>query len=100
MKLISKSIFLDYLSCPKDAWFHLNKPELEEFKISETQQNIYNLGNEAEEYAKKLKIFSGMKEVESRGSESKKEVDALMAQKYQQYTSLHLLQMDILFAVM
>ena len=81
MKLISKSIFLDYLSCPKDAWFHLNKPELEEFKISETQQNIYNLGNEAEEYAKKLKIFSGMKEVESRGSESKKEVDLLMTQK-------------------
>lgn len=81
MKLISKSIFLDYLSCPKDAWFRLNKPELEQFEISDTQQNIYNLGNEAEKYAKKLKIFSEMKEIESRGSESKKEVDTLMVQK-------------------
>lgn len=81
MKLISKSIFLDYLTCPKDAWFRLNKPELEEFEISETQQNIYNFGNETEVYAKKLNIFLGAVEIKSKNSEAKNEVDALIAQK-------------------
>jgi hypothetical protein len=81
MKLISKSRFLDYLTCPKDAWFRIHKPELEEFKISDSLQNRFDQGNEAEEYAKKLKIFYGMVEIKSRGTEAQKEIDALISQK-------------------
>jgi len=80
-KLISKTIFLDYLSCPKDAWFRLYKPELEEFKITEALQNRFDQGNEVEAYAKQLKIFAGMVEVKSKGSEAQKEIDALIAKK-------------------
>jgi CRISPR/Cas system-associated exonuclease Cas4 (RecB family) len=81
MELISKSKFLDYLTCPKDAWFRMHKPELDEFKVSETQQSIYDLGNDVEDYAKQLKTFSGMVEITSRGSEAQEEIDALMAKK-------------------
>src|SRR3989344_3882620 len=81
MRLISKSQFLDYLTCPKDAWFRIHKPELKEFEVSTTLQNMFEQGYEAEEYAKQLKIFSGMVEVTFRGTEGKEEVDALIAQK-------------------
>lgn len=81
MKLISKSIFLDYLTCSKDAWFRLNKPELKEFEISESLQNRFNQGNVVEEYAKQLRIFSGMVEIKSRGTEARKELDALISKK-------------------
>jgi len=81
VRLISKSTFLNYLTCPKDAWFRMHKPELDEFKVSETQQNIFDLGYEVEEYAKQLNIFSGMIEVVARGAELKKEVDNLISKK-------------------
>ena len=81
MRLISKSQFLNYLTCPKDAWFRMHKPELKEFEISPELQNTFNEGYKAEEYAKQLKIFAGMVEVTSRGAETKKEVDALMTKK-------------------
>lgn len=81
MKLISKSQFLDYLTCPKDAWFRIHKPELKEFVVSTTTQNTYDLGYVAEEYAKLLTIFDGMVEATARGAEAKNEVDALMAKK-------------------
>ena len=81
MKLISKSRFLEYLTCPKDAWFRLHMPELEEFKLSETDINVINQGNIAEEYATKLKIFSGFVEVKTRDADSRKETDLLMSQK-------------------
>ena len=80
-KLISKTIFLDYLSCPKNAWFLLYKPEFEEFKMTEALQNRLEQGNEVEAYARKLKSFAGMVEVKSKGSEAQKEIDALIAKK-------------------
>ncbi len=79
MKLISKSRFLAYQMCPKDAWFRLHTPDLEEFEVSFSSQQIMNLGNDVEDYAKKL--FSGMVEVETWGYKAKKEVDALMEKK-------------------
>ncbi len=81
MRLISKSQFLSYLTCPKDAWFRIHQPDLEEFKVSETLQNIFNQGYEAEDYAKHLKIFSGYVEITAKGADIKKEVDALLAKK-------------------
>ena len=81
MKPISKSRFLEYLVCPKDAWFRLHMPDLEEFKLSETDINVMNQGNIAEGYAAKLKIFSGFIEVKNRGVEAKEEVDLLIAKK-------------------
>ncbi|MDO8571602.1 MAG: DUF2779 domain-containing protein [bacterium] len=81
MRLISKSQFLNYLTCPKDAWFRIHKPELKEFEVSATLQNTFDQGYEAEEYAKRLKIFSGFVEVTAKGADTKKEVDALIAKK-------------------
>ena len=79
--ILSKTAFLDYLTCPKDAWFRLHKPELKEFKLSDSLKNRFEQGNEAEEYAKQLKIFSGMVEIKSRGAEAQKEIDTLISQK-------------------
>ncbi|MDP2741666.1 MAG: DUF2779 domain-containing protein [bacterium] len=81
MKPISKSRFLEYLTCPKDAWFRLHMPELEEFELSDTDRNIMEQGNIVEECSKKLKIFSGFIEVKTRDANSIKEADLLMAQK-------------------
>lgn len=81
MKLISKSRFLDYLICPKDAWFRMHKPELKEFEISPGLQNTFDQGYEAEDYAKQLKIFTGMVEVTARGTDIQKEVDTLISRK-------------------
>ncbi len=81
MKLISKSRFLEYRACPKDAWFRFYMPELEEFKVSISEQGRMDQGNIAEEYAKKLKVFSGFVEIKTRGFDSQKEIDLLMSQK-------------------
>lgn len=81
MQLISKSRFLDYLICPKDAWFRLHKPDLEEFEVSSTLQHIFDQGYEAEKYAESLKIFSGTVEVKSRGADAQKETKELLAKK-------------------
>lgn len=78
---LSKTTFLDYLSCPKDAWFRLHKPEIEEFKVTEALQNRFEQGNEVEAYAKQLKSFAGMVEVKSKGLEAQKEIDALIAKR-------------------
>ena len=64
MKQISKSKFLNYLTCPKDAWLRIHRPDLPEFEISNSLQNIFDEGYEVEEYAKKL--FPGF--VEPKGS--------------------------------
>ena len=65
MKPISKSQFLDYLTCPKDAWFRIHKSDLKEFEVSATLQNMFDQGYEAEALAERLKAFSGMVEEES-----------------------------------
>ncbi|MEI6296488.1 MAG: DUF2779 domain-containing protein [bacterium] len=79
MKLISKSRFLEYLMCPKDAWFRLNRPELEQFEVPLSQQNIMDQGNTVEEYAKGL--FPGFVEVKNHDFSASKEIEQLMAQK-------------------
>lgn len=81
MRLVSKSQFLDYLTCPKDAWFRMHQPDLEEFEVSPSLQHMFDQGYEAEEYAIKLKVFEGMIEVKGRNAEGKKEVDELIARK-------------------
>jgi CRISPR/Cas system-associated exonuclease Cas4 (RecB family) len=81
MRPISKSQFLNYLTCPKDAWFRIHKPELEEFKVSATLQHIFDQGYEAEAYAERLKVFTGMVEVKSRGEEAQKETQELLVKK-------------------
>lgn len=81
MRLISKSQFLNYLTCPKDAWFRIHKPDLKEFTISATLQNTFDQGYEAEAYAERLQIFSGMVEVKSRGAEAQAETQDLLTKK-------------------
>ena len=81
MKLISKSHFLQYLECPKDAWFRLHMPELPEFEISTSEQGIMDQGNEVEGYAKKLKLFAGFAEVATRGGDAQKEIARLMEEQ-------------------
>lgn len=82
MKLISKSRFLQYLECPKDAWFRLHMPDLPEFEVSTSEQGRMDQGNDVESYAKKLEVFKGFVEVESRGfKEFKEEVDGYLSQK-------------------
>ncbi len=80
-KPISKSRFLQYLICPKDAWFRLHQPGLEEFKVSFSDQNVMSQGNVVEEYAKRLKIFSGFVEVKSRAFSANEEIDQLIAKE-------------------
>lgn len=81
MKPISKSQFLNYLTCPKDAWFRMHKPEFKGFEVLPTLQNMFDQGYEAEALAERLKVFSGMVEVKSRGSEAHKETEELLAKK-------------------
>jgi CRISPR/Cas system-associated exonuclease Cas4 (RecB family) len=81
MKPISKSLFLQYLICPKDAWFRLHQPDLEEFNVSFSDQNVMAQGNVVEDCAKKLKIFSGFVEVKSRAFSASKEIDKLIAEE-------------------
>jgi CRISPR/Cas system-associated exonuclease Cas4 (RecB family) len=82
MWVVSKSQFLDYLTCPKDAWFRIHKPDLAEFEIPDSLQHRFDQGYEAEEYAKRLKVFEGMVECTARDAdEQKKEVDDLLAKK-------------------
>ncbi|MCX6720332.1 MAG: DUF2779 domain-containing protein [Candidatus Staskawiczbacteria bacterium] len=59
MALISKSRFLEYLVCPKDGWFRLHRPGMEEFKVDFATGEMMEQGNIVEGYATKLKIFSG-----------------------------------------
>ena len=61
-KPISKSRFLDYLTCHKDAWFRLHQPDLEEFKVSATEQYFMDQGNVVEEQAKQAADFKALKQ--------------------------------------
>lgn len=81
MQVISKSQFLDYLICPKDAWFRIHKPELPEFEIPNSLQHRFDQGYDAEAYAERLKVFEGMVKVDARGEDALKETQELLAQK-------------------
>ncbi len=81
MKLISKSKFLDYLTCPKDAWFRIHKPDLPEFEINNGLQNIFDEGYEVEEYAKNL--FPNFVEPKGTWNEVISETSKLVAEQTQ-----------------
>ena len=80
--LISKTIFLDYVFCPKNTWLKLNKPELlQEFELSAFEQNLMEQGNEVEAEAHKLSIFSGGVEVLERGEDAVEKTRELMEER-------------------
>ena len=68
-KLISKTTFLHFLNCSKDAWLKLHRPELlEHFALSEFDKHIIEQGNEVESYARNL--FPGGIEIVSTGEDA------------------------------
>lgn len=76
--IISKTIFLDYVFCPKNTWLKLNKPELlEQFELSAFEQNLMEQGNEVEAYARNL--FPGGIEVVETGERAVEETARFMA---------------------
>ena len=78
--MISKTIFLDYVFCPKNTWLKLHKPELlEKFTLSAFEQNLMEQGNEVEQYARNL--FSGGIEVVETGERAVEETVRFMTAK-------------------
>lgn len=74
---ISKTIFLDYVFCPKNTWLKLHKPELlEKFELSAFEQNLVEQGNEVEAYARNL--FPGGIEVVETGESAVEETVRFM----------------------
>jgi len=55
MKLITKTTYLQFATCPKNAWLQLNKPELSEmFELSDFDKSLVAKGNLVESWARKL----------------------------------------------
>lgn len=80
--IISKTVFLDYVFCPKNTWLKLHKPELlEQFELSAFEQNLMEQGNEVEAEARKLSIFDGGVEVLERGEEAVEKTRELMEER-------------------
>lgn len=54
-KYISKTTYLDYLSCAKNIWLKTHKPELLDlFKLSEFEKSLLEQGNKVEGWAQML----------------------------------------------
>lgn len=52
---ISKTTYLEYLQCPKNAWLKMHKPELHSlFELSEFEKNLSVMGQQVESIATKL----------------------------------------------
>jgi hypothetical protein len=76
--LISKTIFLEFLFCPKNIWLKLHKPELLKlFSLSEFEKHLLEQGNEVDAYARNL--FSGGVEAVSTGERAAEETLRYMA---------------------
>ncbi len=55
MNYITKTLYLEYLTCGKNTWLKLFKPELQSmFALSEFEQSLLAKGNLVEEWARKL----------------------------------------------
>lgn len=55
MEFITKTIYLRFVSCAKDAWLQANKPELQElFQLSDFEKSLVAKGNLVESWARKL----------------------------------------------
>ncbi|MDO8603835.1 MAG: DUF2779 domain-containing protein [bacterium] len=78
--IISKTIFLDYVFCAKNAWLKLHKPELlKKFELSAFEKNLMEQGNEVEAEARKL--FPQGVEVMERGEEAVEKTRELMEER-------------------
>ncbi len=81
-QLISKTIFQEFLYCPKNIWLKLHKPELlDKFTLSEFELHLMEQGNEVESLAHNLQLFKGGIEVESKGEERVQETQRFMTEK-------------------
>jgi len=55
MKFITKTIYLQFIACPKNTWLQLNKPELAaSFALSDFEKLLAAKGNLVESWARKL----------------------------------------------
>ncbi|MEI6835684.1 MAG: DUF2779 domain-containing protein [Candidatus Falkowbacteria bacterium] len=55
MKFITKTIYLQFIACPKNTWLQLNKPELAaSFALSDFEKSLVAKGNLVELWARKL----------------------------------------------
>lgn len=80
MNYITKTIYLDYLGCGKNAWLKLYKPELRNaFTLSEFELSLLAKGNLVEEWARKL--FPGGELVEATGEAAALMTGELMDKK-------------------
>lgn len=78
--IISKTIFLQFLQCPKNVWLKHYKPEVAgKFEMSDFERHLVEQGNEVESCARNL--FPGGVEVVSTGEESCRETVRFMASK-------------------
>jgi hypothetical protein len=76
--LISKTIFQEFLFCPKNIWLKLHKPEWsEKFQLSDFELSLVEQGNEVESYARNR--FPGGVEVVGSGENRVAETIRLMA---------------------
>jgi hypothetical protein len=75
---ISKTTFQHFLSCPKNTWLKLHRPELaDRFVVSEFDKHLMEQGNEVESCARNL--FPNGIEVVSTGEDACNETVRLMA---------------------
>lgn len=78
--IISKTIFLDYIFCPKNTWLKLHKKELyDQFTPSAFELNLMEQGNIVESYARNL--FPGGIEVVETGERAVEETTRFMTAK-------------------
>ncbi len=78
--LVSKTLFLDFLYCPKNIWLKLHRPDFtHKYKPSEFERHLMEQGNEVESCARNL--FTGGVEVCSTGEDAVRETSRLMASK-------------------
>jgi hypothetical protein len=55
MTYLTKTIYLDFLSCAKNVWLKIHKPELAaEFELSPFEKSLVANGNLVETWARKL----------------------------------------------
>lgn len=78
--IITKTIFLDFLYCPKNIWLKLHRHDLtKHFTISEYEKHLMEQGNEVESYARNL--FENAIEIVGTGEEACQETVRLMTAK-------------------
>ncbi|MCR4276447.1 MAG: hypothetical protein NUV90_03615, partial [Candidatus Parcubacteria bacterium] len=78
--LISKTLFQEFLYCPKNIWLKLHKPELlKKFKLSEFELHLIEQGNEVESVARGR--FPGGIDVGESGENGVAETQRLMTAK-------------------